>query len=94
MLLSVDEPADALLSFLSRRANLISRAMFEVPLTPSFPPSLRPALTASLRSSVTTLPALSITPLVSSNLCSVSSPLKSMRDSPQMVLLRKELRVS
>jgi len=30
MLLSVDEPSDALLSFLSRRASIISRAMFEV----------------------------------------------------------------
>lgn len=30
MLLSVDEPSDALLSFLSRRASIIARAMFEV----------------------------------------------------------------
>lgn len=30
MLLSVDEPADALLSFLSRRASIIARAMLEV----------------------------------------------------------------
>jgi hypothetical protein len=38
MLLSVDEPADALMSFLSRRANIISRAMFEVsPLALDFP---------------------------------------------------------
>ena len=37
MLLSVDEPSDALLSFLSRKAVVISRAMFEVQLSPSTP---------------------------------------------------------
>jgi hypothetical protein len=38
MLLSVDEPADSLLSFLSRRASLISRAMFEVSSPPPSSP--------------------------------------------------------
>jgi hypothetical protein len=86
MLLSVDEPADALMSFLSRRASMIARAMFEVSSPFAFP--CLPHSLGLLRSTEMTQRAPSTILLGSLNLSSACSLRTSMKESLQMGLLR------